>query len=495
MKTEYRTILFVPHFDYSFYDMLPVALLMKDKYGYGIHFGIEWPITNNVIIKECKKHGFTCSRIRLSNYNGAKKRSDTSVNDNQQNGLNHWKAVKNIPICSELANLGWQFIHQYTMKIRVKKLIRDICPSVVVVYRDDRLKPSTFITHIANKEGIPTVLFPSVIVFPKMEEARECVEKGYSISRYLFFKKLLYLIARLLIPNLTYKYNEEEASFFPPEAALIAHFNGVFPRDPWVRGGGKAHWVAVATPNDYELVIKEGLSQERLFMTGFPPHDRFYKIDQTSIRETLCKTLNIPENRFIICYAALPLQNGKEAFCPVSYNEFRSREQFLVDELLKMAPDIHIIFKLHPKSYSDEYNFLPIHHPRLTIIRDMEIDEAIVGCDLFGTYCSSAIFDALAFRKPIFSFGYPNDPNSDIITGFLNPNYQARTREEFVLAAQFAINDTRSNRFNWQLNGKDAEKYYTGDGKSTIRFANLVYALAVNPKGDAVKRNSVMPNA
>jgi len=334
-----------------------------------------------------------------------------------------------------------------------------------------------------------------VTIFPKIEGARECLEKGYSIYRYLFFKKLLYLIAKLLIPNLTHKYNDEEASFFPPEAALIAHFNGVFPRDPWIRGGGNAHWVAVASPTDYSRLIKEGLSQDTLFVTGFPPHDKFYSIDQRSVRETLCKKLNIPENRFIICYAALPLQKGKEAFYPVSFDEFRSREQFLVDELLKMASDIHIIFKLHPRSQLDEYNPLPIHHPRFTIIRDMDINEAIAGCDLFGTYCSSAIFNALAFRRSIFSFGYPNDPNSDIITGYLNPTYQARTREEFVLAARLAINDTRSNCFNWQLNGKDTEKDYTGDGKATIRFANLVHALASDPKGDVVNKNRTMFNA
>jgi len=491
-----KVILFVPHFNNTLHDMMPVALRVRDQYGYQIYFAIEWAHNNETSIEECDKYGITYILVGAAqNADQEKVIKGKREQSSERRVLNFLRAFKKFPMVSQPANIIWQALYQSRMAHQARQLIKTLNPSVVVVYRDDRPCVSTFITHVANERGIPTVLFAGPIIYPYSVEARLCLGKGFTVANCGFLERLLYRSTRVIIPNMMHNWSREKVLFLPPEVALIAYFNGIFPVNPWIRGGGRARWAAVATFDDYERLIEAGISQDSIVVTGFPPFDQFDEKDQNAEREILCQKLNTPKDRFIICYCALALQKGKEAFFTVSYDEIKSRERFLVDELLNISYDIHIIFKLHPRSRSNEYDFLPVHHPRLTVIRDIDINNVIAGSNLFATYFSSAIFTAVALKKPILSFGFQNDPGYESIAGSLEGTYRARSRKEFVLAARHAINDTRSKCFGRQFKEKDPQQYYTGDGKSTIRFANLVHALSVDPKGDVVNKKRIKFNA
>jgi len=132
----------------------------------------------------------------------------------------------------------------------------------------------------------------------------------------------------------------------------------------------------------------------------------------------------------------------------------------------------------------DEYDFLPVHHPRLTVIRDIDINNVIAGSDLFATYCSEAIFTAVALKKPIISFGFQNDPGYEIVAGSLKGTYQARNRKEFRIMARRVFHDCCSDGFKREIIAKEAKRYSICDGKSTRRFADVVYSLTENPLGD-----------
>jgi len=474
-----KVILFVPHYNYTLHDMMPIALRMRDQFGYHIYFAIEWMLNNKTGIEECDKYGMNYILVGAAqNADQGKVFKGKGEPPKRRTVLKFLKAFKKFPVVSLPSEFIWQVIYQYGMRRVAIRLIRNLNPSVVVVYRDDRPRVSTFITHIANGKGIPTVLFPGPIIYPCSAMAFGCVQKGYTLSNCGFMERLIYRFSRFVIPNMTYNWDRETVLFLPPEVALVAWFNGIFPENPWIMGGGKARWVAVATSDDYERLIEAGISQDSIVVTGFPPFDQFYEKNHNAEREVLCQKLNIPKDSFIICYCATPKQNEKkDMFLYVSFKEHAAQERFAVDALLNMSNKVHIIFKLHPRSRSGEYDYLPIHHPRLSVIRDIGINNVIAGSDLFVTHASSAIFTAVALKKPILSFRFQNDPIYEIITGSLEGIYQSSNHNEFKVMARRVFHDCCSDGLKREIMAKEANRYAICDGNSTRRFAGVVHSL------------------
>ena len=475
------TIVFAPHFTNSFFDMLPVARMIKDLYDYQPHFTIDW-VPCSTTIAACEKYEFDYTILG----NAVHSIKDKTFREQNSNGpkwvLNIWKRYKNIPVISDVGALIWQVIFQAKMQGEAQKFLEQIRPSVVVTYRDDKPRVLTFITHIANQMGVPTILFPT-LTLAVTQNVQLCWELRRTVSNLRWAQRLMCRFTTFLIPQILFKFKGEDVLFLPPEAALVAYLKGIFPENPWVRGGGITRITAVSTFDDYQALVEEGIPAETIILTGYPPLDKFVEQDIDVSKDVLCQKLSIPKDKFIVCYAAYPLLTGQENQLPISFAEMREHEQFIVHTFLNISSNVHVIFKLHPRSRLDEYDLLSSNKGRLKVIRDIDINDAIAGSDLLVTYKSSSIYTAMALEKPILTFSFKNDEPYKIVRRRASVIYQARNKQEFAIAAHQAFCECHQGRKVSKITNENDEDCNYCDGKSTQRFADVIHDLVEAPLG------------
>ena len=474
-----KTILFAPHFNNTFSEMLPIALRLRDLYDYKIHFSIDW-VPYAPTIDKCQENDVTYTILGGAVNSIPDKTFREQEKRRPKWFFNFWERFKSIPVGSELARLAWQVLFQSKLQRQASRLVTNLDPSVIVTYRDDTPRISTFLAHIGNSRNVPAVLFPTQVI-SNTAAVQMAWAKGQTLSNLSLGQKMMYWFVRLEMPQLISEWKGEDVLFLPPEAALVAYAKKIVPDNPWIRGGGGARFTAVANPHDYEALVEKGIAADTIILTGYPPLDRFCEQDLGLSRDVLCQKLGIPKNRFIACYAAYPLLTGQEDQLPVSFAEMRAHERFLVDTLLNISFDVHVIFKLHPRSRLDDYDFLPSKNDHLIVIRDMDINDAIAGCDLFTTYSSTSLYIAVALKKPILTFGFYNDQAYEDVLKPLRGIYKANNRDEFEQAARRAINDCRSGKNDGRIAAEEAKRFSICDGRSTERFCEVVHSLAEKP--------------
>lgn len=479
-----KTILFSPHFSNSFLEMLPVAIVLRDQYGYRIHFTIDW-VPYAAAITSCKELGFDYTLM-----GGAVDAvPDKTFREQEERRpgwlLNIWNKCQKLPCMSEVGRLVWQLIFQSNMEREARQLLNDICPAVVVSYRDDKPRVLTFLVHIANQRGLGTILFPSPVILHPGAQAIFNSGLGQTVSNLRPVQKWIYSFLRHLLPGWVFKWHGENVLFLAPEVALISWLKGIFPPKPWVRGGGNARFVAVASARDSDLVLDMGIEKRKVLLTGYPPFDRYFGQDPGDAREALCQNLGIPTDTLIVCYAATPLLTGQEdTTIPISFDEFRACERFVVDELLNLDPFAHIIFKIHPRSRVDEYSYLSVHGSRLNLIRDIDFNEVVAGSDLFVSYASSAMHIAMALNKPILTFSFENDEAYNLLSEGVCGIHHAYNRKDFKIVAERAFDECR-RKGKWQkVTAAGSGNRKVHDGRSTKRFVDMVHALAQDPSVD-----------
>jgi hypothetical protein len=148
--------------------------------------------------------------------------------------------------------------------------------------------------------------------------------------------------------------------------------------------------------------VSEGLPPDRLVALGHPvleelslwPHNS--SVDALELRDRHCIK---PEKRVILFIS----EQLRSDFPPDSeyylgYDEYEVIEMLLAN----IAPDDHLLVKLHPVEADDKYSY--ISDSRVSVIRDAEVQELVALGDVIIGMASMLLLQLAMFRRDIISF-------------------------------------------------------------------------------------------
>jgi len=144
-----------------------------------------------------------------------------------------------------------------------------------------------------------------------------------------------------------------------------------------------------------------GVPRDRLLPLGSPRHDRMVAAPSGDARERLCRALGVPDRpTFVFFSNGNDLVRNGDAPCVCA--------GWLAEAGERLGGRWNMVVRLHPNEQGSLYSGLR----GLCISRTAEVDleTVLAGCDVAGSLCSSALYEALLFDKPVLHFDRDDFP-------------------------------------------------------------------------------------
>ncbi len=261
---------------------------------------------------------------------------------------------------------------------------------LVLVAGDRNVGPETALIAEANSRKIPSMIVPFAMSFPEASAEprlrRGSFEKKYGV------RTLPRTLLRLLFPSWVFVHKGHPMFFHPPYTALAAWVLGMYPRHPWLIGGGSAALMAVESEAMRSLLLEQGMDAAKMTVTGKPSLDAIAKeLSSVSVSETRAR-LGIPENAKVVLCAVPQLAEHDI----LSWEQHREEMEFLFQTLA--ATGQHVLLSLHPKS--DRAWYQPLADAAGAQIATERIYDLLPACDVLVATYSSTVAPAIALCKP-----------------------------------------------------------------------------------------------
>lgn len=149
-----------------------------------------------------------------------------------------------------------------------------------------------------------------------------------------------------------------------------------------------------------DVLIDLGVAPNKLVALGSPRHDSFKPSTDGNGRATLSEVLSLPRKPTLVFFS-----NGNDLLrngdAPVDCAEW------LESTASRYVDEINVVVRLHPNEDGSLYQ----HCSHLTITKGSpDLVTTLEGCDWVGSLCSTVLYDALIYRKPVLQFyaeGWP----------------------------------------------------------------------------------------
>jgi hypothetical protein len=149
-----------------------------------------------------------------------------------------------------------------------------------------------------------------------------------------------------------------------------------------------------------ETLVRLGVAPHRLVSLGSPRHDSMLLPGDKDAGRVLLQTLGLRQKPTFVFFSNGndPLRNGTAP---------RECALWLETTAAQLANEINIVVRLHPNEDGSLYRDCPTVH----LTKDTpELSVVLKGCDFVGSLCSTVLYDALLFKKPVWQFyadGWP----------------------------------------------------------------------------------------
>jgi hypothetical protein len=335
----------------------------------------------------------------------------------------------------------------------VDKILQELQPSVLVMPSDDLAIDRLFISR-ADFKHIPTLH----------------VLHGISLPGDSWIKHLNMLLLRAFIlmrlDNLTRRQLIETGWLGIKQA---------FRYRPTGQHGGCSK-IAVFGSANKELLVSEGISPERIVVTGNPKFDYLFSAKESDCKSSVCRRFNISDDEDIVL-----LLTGD--FVRTGVWTLEQRRQFImaICKATSKLPQSKLIIKLHPFTEKEaDYQQIVKDLPEPPIIcQDVSLAELLHACSLAITVTSTAGLEAMAAGKPLvivnlFGDETPFDETSgaiiidkegDLLLALESILYQGLSEEMKEAASKFIY-----------------QQAYVQDGKAAKRIADLIVQMATENK-------------
>jgi hypothetical protein len=149
-----------------------------------------------------------------------------------------------------------------------------------------------------------------------------------------------------------------------------------------------------------ETLERLGVPRHKLSVLGSPRHDAMASAEDGSSRPALLKALDLPDRPTLAFFS-----NGND----LVRNGHAPAEcaAWLENVAAEHERDLNVIVRLHPNEDGSLYRDCP----HLCVTKDtIDLGTMLDGCDCVASLCSTVLYDALLYRKPVWQFcaeGWP----------------------------------------------------------------------------------------
>lgn len=227
-----------------------------------------------------------------------------------------------------------------------------------------------------------------------------------------------------------------------------------------------------------EAMLKHGISEEKIIITGSPRHDCLVNVPVAKIK-SMRTELRIPQKSAIVLLAS--------AYQLKDYNQYSNPELLRsmkrsVFEAADKTPGICLIVKPHPSEDVRETRALAGKNKNIIFVsQKSDIRELTRICDAFVSFGSTATADALISGKLVICPVFPGWIWSDLFKNSgatLVPTSAAEVLEVFRLVAGGSYEIVRAEH---ETARQDFLTHwvYKADGMSTKRITELALQMAL----------------
>ncbi len=310
-----------------------------------------------------------------------------TFNENRSFGMERMRAdgcpVRQLHLC----DLGWKgsssvarmsrFPNLLINRERIREFLDVESPRLVVVGSDLGGLYVRLLLSCCRQAGIQTMILASSASGPPANDS----EAGQTISVSRSVKAILQLL------------DLDHVALF--DHWKIGSFNTEAP-------------IAVPGKTLKEELLRDGVSEDRLFITGDPAHDAIFELKQepvAQIRRQICDQLEWPESRRLIVYCT-------EVIHEMLGREYLVRLNVLLAEVFAALPaDCRVVVKLHPRETSETEALFKqaFRRDRYLIRRDLDLLRLMRAAHLCIGHYSRTLIDSVLLGTPVACINLAND--------------------------------------------------------------------------------------
>lgn len=150
-----------------------------------------------------------------------------------------------------------------------------------------------------------------------------------------------------------------------------------------------------------KMLLNQGYPKEKIIISGNPNYDFIPSLIGSNIQNDDYEQLNLAPNKKTIVFGTQP-----------DLYEYSIEPLSTLINLGEKHKDIQLIIKVHPREDSSRYlEFQKKANFPIRIVKKMNIFSVIKLCDIYITFHSTTILDALILGKPVATFNFDNREN------------------------------------------------------------------------------------
>ncbi|MCD4762107.1 CDP-glycerol glycerophosphotransferase family protein [bacterium] len=377
------------------------------------------------------------------------------------------KKYNNIPIFGFLIKTFLLLI--YTNKFfKTKKYTH-------LILTDDRTYNSCVLIKSAKRAKIL-----NIILYPyegTITVARKQKNRTKQIPTYNLKRKMLMNITKFFYPINFAEFSGKHVYMFTPRMVLKLFLFRMFPDNPWMLGGNtRVNQVAVNTQIQKQDYIKNNMLENRICVTGFPPHDKLRRMirEKNQIKKEVANALGI-DNKKIFLIIGTHFFEGM----------YKKKEMIEANKIFNVIMDIiirsldnnyNIIFKVHPvldlKLQKEMIN--KSIKNKITFTKgEFHIHKLIAVSDAVLHFASGAANAVFATDSPLLAYNLDLVSFKEICHAYKS-NIMIHTPGELKNVLNKLINNKLQNAKFRQRRMEDRKNFGMFDGKNTERFVQLL---------------------
>lgn len=285
--------------------------------------------------------------------------------------------------------------HLLRQRKRFSRVLQEQAADLIVLAEDNVAGYSAVWIDASNRLGIPSLIVPFTVA--KGTEAASAYFKRRDRSTNRVANWLLALV----FPQWAFRYRGRKLVRLPASQAVSMELMRIAPPRPWVLHSGYSSAVAVESPRMMEHYIGEGLSKDKLRLTGSLTDDILHEHlqDEAAIKIALRRSLGVEGGQAVVACALPPNQFGALP-SPI---EFECYEE-LVDcwlRVLRNAPVPSVVIRPHPR---EAHLYKDGERRDGLLISLRATSELLAACDIYIASVSATIRWAIAAGKPTLNY-------------------------------------------------------------------------------------------